>query len=190
MDTLALAVFKLGGRSALVPPPGIGGFGDAVFFNFNNTDGFDFNYQTVIHELGHRIDFKLGSQFDRNVVDQAQTPSGRFLRETGGYDVRGIGGCSDLDGIGWGLCVATSQGIPSGYQIGGIPPTGGVWSSSYAPNNFEDFAQSWMFWILIQAGVFSFDQLDRQRTAFFDNHVSDYFNLERVLKPGHRRKGQ
>jgi hypothetical protein len=165
-NPIAYLAFNVGNAGAIVPPPGLGGDGRTIYFNDVFANGATISPDLINHEMGHVIDFQLGSSFTLNTLYDIDNPSTDFLVVTGGqYDYNTVARWMDL----WGVAVGVRD---SGYLPGGSPP---AYSSSYPipPDHFEDFASSWEEWVRWRNGGNPIN-MDSSRYNFFDRNIANY----------------
>ncbi len=167
-------ILRAGHSAAMVPPMGILGWqGHTIYF------APKFSASLVIHEFGHRLDFKLGSTYRRSTLDNLKNPSTHLMHITHSHYVDNKQTCQRHKWL-WGYCIATrgwnflkskrfNPVRGSGYQPG-------MSTSHYgATDHFEDFAESWMTWVLDRSGQRLNKQFDPQRLAFFDENLPHWW---------------
>lgn len=173
--SLAGYILRIGHSSAMVPPVGILAWrGNTIYFEPK------FSASLVIHELGHRLDFKLGSTYRRSSLANPQNPSTHLMHITHSHYAENKQTCQRHQWL-WGYCIATRgweflknsrlnpvQG--SGYQPG-------LATSRYgATDHFEDFAESWLAWVLDRSGHRKNGGFDPQRLKFFDENLPHWWH--------------
>jgi hypothetical protein len=148
-NSLARIAFNFG-AGANVPPRSLGGTGKTVYLRSGG-----FNASTFVHELGHVLDFRLGSDYDPITLMIQTNPSTALLIATGGsYEDSPCEGLKSIPSL-WGTCmVSTDYG---------------------ATNHFEDFADTWEQWVLLKTREYHTysPELaeDNRRIRFMDEQV-------------------
>ena len=163
-------ILKWGQASAVIPPVGILGWRGTTIHCLPNLSPALF-----IHELGHRLDFRLGSTYQRQTLEESTNPSTHLMHFTNSKYINTPQTCGRHRWL-WGYCLATrgwrfklntrfNPVKESGYRAG-------LATSYYGlTDHFEDFAESWLAWVLDRAGHHPNRIFHPKRLEFFDEQL-------------------
>lgn len=163
-------ILKRGHASAVIPPIGILGWcGTTIHFLPKISTSL------VIHELGHRLDFKLGSTYLLQTLTIPTNPSTQLMHFTESKYLTTPETCGKYRRL-WGYCIATrGWRFIKNPRFNPIEYSGyraGLATSSYGlTDHFEDFAESWLAWVLDRAGQCTSKIVHPTRLQFFDEHL-------------------
>lgn len=168
-------ILKWGRASAVIPPIGILGWrGTTVHFLPNLSPTL------FIHELGHRLDFKLGSTYQRQSLETPTNPSTHLMQFTNSRYSNTPQTCGRHRWL-WGYCVATrGWRFIQNKRINPVEESGyraGLATSAYGlTDHFEDFAESWLAWVLDRSGHRLNKNFHAKRLQFFDEQIPHWWH--------------
>ena len=167
-------VDTFGSPNGLVPPPSFGGTGSTVHMR----QGLFRPDRLFIHEIGHILDFALGTQYAGSDLDNNFLPSTMLMNETGGsYPIaNSLGPFWDgiiLDIGEWAVLITLTDVFNEGpfvSQYGGL-------------NHYEYFAETWEAWVLQESGkVQNFTTLNPILADFMNDNLLDFLRFASIIK--------
>ncbi len=151
---IAALAINVGNAGGVVPPVGLGGSGDTVYMR----EGLRRPDHVFIHELGHILDFRLGTIWSFNDQYNRNSPSTMLINETGGYYSMPYPGVFEIEIV-----------LNSEPYIAGEFPT--IYGQQ---NHYEDFAESFFVWIMKNTIGFHLDSVEYmgdKRHNFFNRNI-------------------